>query len=75
MECGYPPQWARWDLNPGPLPRKGSVLTRLDDGPTSYLINNDFTLKVFFGLCFADLLNFHRELRGVKKRNYASNHY
>jgi hypothetical protein len=25
--------WARWDLNPGPLPCKGSVLTRLDDGP------------------------------------------
>ncbi len=25
--------WARWDLNPGPPPRKGGVLTRLDDGP------------------------------------------
>ncbi len=28
------PTWARWDLNPGPLPCKGSVLTRLDDGPS-----------------------------------------
>ncbi|BAB65320.1 hypothetical protein STK_03425 [Sulfurisphaera tokodaii str. 7] len=28
-----PPQWARWDLNPGPPPRQGGVLTRLDDGP------------------------------------------
>ena len=26
-------EWARGDLNPGPPPRKGGVLTRLDDGP------------------------------------------
>ncbi len=25
--------WARGDLNPGPPPCKGGVLTRLDDGP------------------------------------------
>ncbi len=25
--------WARGDLNPGPPPRQGGVLTRLDDGP------------------------------------------
>ncbi|ACP38611.1 ORF D-335 domain protein [Sulfolobus islandicus M.14.25] len=28
-----PPLWARWDLNPGPPPCQGDVLTRLDDGP------------------------------------------
>ena len=26
--------WARGDLNPGPPPCEGGVLTRLDDGPT-----------------------------------------
>ncbi len=26
-------KWARGDLNPGPPPRKGGVLTGLDDGP------------------------------------------
>ncbi|BAF34736.1 hypothetical protein APE_0472c [Aeropyrum pernix K1] len=25
--------WARGDLNPGPPPCEGGVLTRLDDGP------------------------------------------
>ena len=28
--------WARGDLNPGPPPCKGGVLTRLDDGPWQY---------------------------------------
>ncbi|AAK40602.1 Integrase, probable(amino-end fragment) [Saccharolobus solfataricus P2] len=28
-----PTTWARWDLNPGPPPCQGDVLTRLDDGP------------------------------------------
>ena len=28
--------WARGDLNPGPPPCKGGVLTRLDDGPTNH---------------------------------------
>ena len=26
--------WARGDLNPGPPPRQGGVLTGLDDGPS-----------------------------------------
>ena len=38
-ECGVPPQWARWDLNPGPPPRQGGVLTRLDDGPTNLYLS------------------------------------
>ena len=30
--------WARGDLNPGPPPCKGGVLTRLDDGPAPWLL-------------------------------------
>ena len=38
--------WARGDLNPGPPPCKGGVLTRLDDGPAQpedsrYLVIDD----------------------------------
>ncbi len=29
--------WARGDLNPGPPPCQGGVLTRLDDGPSRSL--------------------------------------
>ena|GEM_PF-2536820 len=31
--CEKLEEWARGDSNPGPPPRKGGVLTRLDDGP------------------------------------------
>ena len=31
-------KWARGDLNPGPPPRKGGVLTGLDDGPAQVVI-------------------------------------
>ena len=30
--------WARGDLNPGPPPCQGGVLTRLDDGPSRLLV-------------------------------------
>ncbi len=30
--------WARGDLNPGPPPCEGGVLTRLDDGPPWLLL-------------------------------------
>ena len=52
--------WARGDLNPGPPPRQGGVLTRLDDGPPrstvgNYIVSSGLKLldtdsKYFFGL-------------------------
>ena len=32
--------WARGDLNPGPPPCEGGVLTRLDDGPSSMVVDS-----------------------------------
>ena len=30
--------WARGDLNPGPPPCEGGVLSRLDDGPPGWIV-------------------------------------
>jgi hypothetical protein len=33
LRVGFIGWWARGDLNPGPPPCEGGVLSRLDDGP------------------------------------------
>ncbi len=41
--------WARGDLNPGPPPCQGGVLTRLDDGPTRSGLTLSGRVKGFTG--------------------------
>ena len=49
-----PEWWARGDLNPGPPPCEGGVLTRLDDGPTAHGVSSPLGFIVFSPFsCFA----------------------
>jgi hypothetical protein len=38
--------WARGDLNPGPPPCEGGVLTGLDDGPNSQEIRDVLLIRI-----------------------------